>query len=129
MGMGATPTTAMTHIAIQEHLDEKVVDWMEKVATSSTVNTGKFLHSRPAHRWHALHAGADGDLTCPREGGENGNREWKFCRESCVCDRSGSGIGRAAALAFAREGATVVVADSQGSQETARMIEGGRALA
>jgi quercetin dioxygenase-like cupin family protein len=28
---GATPTTAMTHIAIQENLDGKVVDWMEKV--------------------------------------------------------------------------------------------------
>jgi len=25
---GATPTTAMTHIAIQEKLDGKVVDWM-----------------------------------------------------------------------------------------------------
>ncbi len=28
---GATPTTAMTHIAIQEQLDGKVVDWLEKV--------------------------------------------------------------------------------------------------
>jgi quercetin dioxygenase-like cupin family protein len=28
---GAAPTTAMTHIAIQEALDGKVVDWMEKV--------------------------------------------------------------------------------------------------
>jgi quercetin dioxygenase-like cupin family protein len=28
---GATPTTAMTHIAVQEQLDGKVVDWMEKV--------------------------------------------------------------------------------------------------
>ncbi len=28
---GATPTTAMTHIAIQENLNGKVVDWMEKV--------------------------------------------------------------------------------------------------
>src|SRR5256712_12718002 len=44
-----------------------------------------------------------------------------------------SGIGRAAALAFAREGASVVVADvsENGNRETARMIEeqGGRALA
>jgi NAD(P)-dependent dehydrogenase (short-subunit alcohol dehydrogenase family) len=44
-----------------------------------------------------------------------------------------NGVGRAAALAFAREGASVVVADvsEQGNQETARMIEeaGGRALA
>jgi len=29
---GATPTTAMTHIAIQESLDGKAVDWMEKVS-------------------------------------------------------------------------------------------------
>jgi hypothetical protein len=29
---GATPTAAMTHIAIQEKLDGKVVDWMEKVS-------------------------------------------------------------------------------------------------
>ena len=28
---GASPTTAMTHIAIQENLNGKVVDWMEKV--------------------------------------------------------------------------------------------------
>jgi quercetin dioxygenase-like cupin family protein len=28
---GATPTTAMTHIAIQEQLNGKVVEWMEKV--------------------------------------------------------------------------------------------------
>jgi NAD(P)-dependent dehydrogenase (short-subunit alcohol dehydrogenase family) len=44
-----------------------------------------------------------------------------------------AGIGRAAALAFARDGASVVVADvmEEGNQETARMIEerGGRALA
>lgn len=44
-----------------------------------------------------------------------------------------SGIGRATALAFAREGASVVVADvaAEGNQETARMIEhaGGRSLA
>jgi len=28
---GATPNTAMTHIAIQEELSGKVVEWMEKV--------------------------------------------------------------------------------------------------
>jgi len=28
---GATPTTAMTHIAIVEHLDGKSADWKEKV--------------------------------------------------------------------------------------------------
>ncbi len=44
-----------------------------------------------------------------------------------------NGIGRATALAFAREDANVVVADvsDEGNQETSRMIEelGGRALA
>ncbi len=44
-----------------------------------------------------------------------------------------SGIGRATAMAFARAGASVVVADisEQGAQETVRLIEdpGGRALA
>jgi quercetin dioxygenase-like cupin family protein len=29
---GAAPTTAMTHIAIQESLNGKVVDWMEQVS-------------------------------------------------------------------------------------------------
>jgi quercetin dioxygenase-like cupin family protein len=29
---GATPTTAMTHTAIQEKLDGKAVEWMEKVS-------------------------------------------------------------------------------------------------
>ncbi len=44
-----------------------------------------------------------------------------------------TGIGRATALAFAREGANVIVADvaDQGNRETARLIEeaGGQALA
>jgi quercetin dioxygenase-like cupin family protein len=29
---GASPTTGMTHIAIQEHVGGKNVDWMEKVS-------------------------------------------------------------------------------------------------
>ena len=29
---GATPTTAMTHTAIQESMNGKTVDWMEKVS-------------------------------------------------------------------------------------------------
>lgn len=45
---------------------------------------------------------------------------------------AGSGMGRAAALAFAREGASVGLVDisSEGNKETARLIEeiGGRAL-
>ena len=38
---GAAPTTAMTHIAIQEQLDGKVVDWMEKVSDEQYRHTIK----------------------------------------------------------------------------------------
>lgn len=30
---GAAPNSAMTHLAVQEHLDGKTVDWLEKVTT------------------------------------------------------------------------------------------------
>ena len=33
-GHGASPTTAMTHIAIQEKLDGKAVEWMEHVSAA-----------------------------------------------------------------------------------------------
>ncbi|MGA2489600.1 MAG: cupin domain-containing protein [Anaerolineales bacterium] len=29
---GAAPTTAMSHIAIHEHVDDKIADWMEQVS-------------------------------------------------------------------------------------------------
>ena len=35
---GATPTTAMTHIALQEQLDGKVVEWMEQVSDNQYLN-------------------------------------------------------------------------------------------
>jgi quercetin dioxygenase-like cupin family protein len=38
---GATATTGMTHIAIQESLDGKVVDWMEKVTDAQYTATSK----------------------------------------------------------------------------------------
>src|SRR5215218_9407730 len=51
---------------------------------------------------------------------ENGNLAGKVA----FVTGAGSGIGRTTALAFAREGAALVVADisDQGNQETARMI-------
>ena len=36
---GASPTTAMTHIAIQETLDGKVVEWMEHVTDEQYQST------------------------------------------------------------------------------------------
>jgi NAD(P)-dependent dehydrogenase (short-subunit alcohol dehydrogenase family) len=57
----------------------------------------------------------------------------KFTGKVAFVTGAASGIGRAAALAFAAEGAGVVAADvsEQGNQETVRLIEaqGGRALA
>src|SRR5918995_424852 len=57
----------------------------------------------------------------------------RFTGKVAFVTGAASGIGRAAAVAFARAGASVAVADvsEQGNQETARMIEqqGGRALA
>jgi len=57
----------------------------------------------------------------------------RFAGKVAFVTGAANGIGRAAALAFAREGAKVVAADisSRGNEETAHMIEGigGRALA
>jgi NAD(P)-dependent dehydrogenase (short-subunit alcohol dehydrogenase family) len=61
------------------------------------------------------------------------NQNGSYAGKVAFVTGAGSGIGRATALAFARAGASVVVADvsEPGDQETARMIEesGGRALA
>ena len=61
------------------------------------------------------------------------NEDGHFAGKVAFVTGAASGIGRAAALAFARAGAGVVVADvaDEDNAETARMIEeaGGRALA
>ncbi len=61
------------------------------------------------------------------------NEEESFAGKVAFVTGAANGIGRAAALALARKGAGVVVADvsEQGNQDTARMIEeaGGRTLA
>jgi NAD(P)-dependent dehydrogenase (short-subunit alcohol dehydrogenase family) len=60
------------------------------------------------------------------------NRNASFAGEVAFVTGAASGIGRAAALAFAREGASVVAADvsEHDNQETARLIDeqGGRAV-
>src|SRR5215211_7195204 len=61
------------------------------------------------------------------------NENGSFAGKAAFVTGAGSGMGRTTALAFAREGASVVLADVSdgGNKETARMIEelGGRALA
>jgi NAD(P)-dependent dehydrogenase (short-subunit alcohol dehydrogenase family) len=61
------------------------------------------------------------------------NDKGSFAGKVAFVTGAANGIGRAAALAFAHEGASVVAADvtEQGNQDTARMIEeaGGRVLA
>ena len=61
------------------------------------------------------------------------NRNGSFAGKVAFVTGAASGIGRAAALAFAREAASVVAADvsEHNNQETARLIEeqGGRAVA
>ncbi|RKH21547.1 SDR family oxidoreductase [Corallococcus praedator] len=61
------------------------------------------------------------------------NENGRFAGKVAFVTGAANGIGRATALAFTREGASVVLADvsEQGNRETARMIEeqGGKALA
>src|SRR5437667_5840144 len=61
------------------------------------------------------------------------NDKESFAGKVAFVTGTANGIGRAAALAFAQKGASVVVADvsEQGNRETSRMIEelGARALA
>lgn len=43
---GATPTSAMSHIAIQEQLNGKAVDWMEKVSDKLYFSISAFKDER-----------------------------------------------------------------------------------
>src|SRR4051812_40124020 len=81
-----------------------------------------------------------GDAAHPRTAGrprrgklDMANQNGSFAGKVAFVTGAANGIGRAAALAFAREGASIVVADvsEQGNHEAARLIEqaGGRVLA
>jgi quercetin dioxygenase-like cupin family protein len=73
---GAGPTTAMTHIAMQEALDGKTVDWLGRCRTSSTGrkdgradrpagkrhrHEGKLLSNQPAASLSAINAAKSAD--------------------------------------------------------------------
>jgi NAD(P)-dependent dehydrogenase (short-subunit alcohol dehydrogenase family) len=73
-------------------------------------------------------------ITTPKQGAKmTTNKNESYTGKVAFVTGAANGIGRATALAFAREDASVVIADvsEQNNQETARMIEelGGRALA
>lgn len=81
---------------------------------------------------------SEGRRVCPclpdgKKQNMTANRKGSFAGKVAFITGAAGGIGRAAALAFALEGANVVIADvlEQNNQETVHMIEavGGRALA
>ena len=68
---GATATTGMSHIALQEHVDGRVAEWMEKVSDEQTPVsrgaswTGGRYASR--HRGGALPSQGPSSVSCSPE--------------------------------------------------------------
>jgi autotransporter adhesin len=85
-----------------------------------------------AHQQRSAEAGYQ-PLRSHQQGAHMPNTNGSLDGKVAFVTGAASGIGRATALAFAHEGANVVVADvdHHGNQDTARMIEnlGGQALA
>src|SRR5215212_1574650 len=90
-------------------------------------------HPLPLHPKQGLARGSASLEQAGKEQGMATNQNGSCAGKVAFVTGAANGIGRAAALAFAREGAGVVVADvsEQGHRETARLVEeaGGRALA
>ena len=131
---GATATNGMSHIAIQEQVDGKVVDWMEtgqrRTVRQAAVSSAFACGARIAR---SSRTSRERPPSARDKEEEMATEDGRFAGKVAFVTGAANGIGRAAALAFAREGASVVVADvaEQGNRETARMIEevGGRTLA
>ncbi len=56
----AVPTMAMTHIAIQEQLDGKTVDWMEQESSLRTVPQVRLLRARLLRKLEPLETTSEG---------------------------------------------------------------------
>src|SRR5215212_994744 len=90
-------------------------------------------HPLPLHPRQGSARGSASSEQAGKEQGMATNQNGSCAGKVAFVTGAANGIGRAAALAFAREGADVVVADisEQGNRETVRAIEelGGRGLA
>jgi NAD(P)-dependent dehydrogenase (short-subunit alcohol dehydrogenase family) len=91
------------------------------------------MNAQPDDRRRSDHGGDRGDQDRWDEDDMTTTEANRFADKIAFVTGAAGGIGRATALAFAREGASVVVADvdDQANQQTARLIEqaGGQAIA
>ena len=99
---GATATTAMTHIAIQEKLDGKAVDWMEKVSDEQYRNDGRT--PKGTSRADVMTQPVEALQVARLYRMNEGHNEQCHCRHRCRIDRPGD-------RAAGQRGQTCPVAD------------------